>query len=156
MNSGVIFLCVVALSPLCPVLAPFAMMYFFFLYPLLKWGHIFVYRPTFDAGGMRWPLLHNILMNSIIVSQVRMAHAEIKRCHQLFSFFQILNMFSVVIIISSSRLGSPFTELLAKEGISSCHHCLDFDHFHFTIQISLQRNVCAKLPRCCIVANKRT
>ena len=70
-NSGVIFLCVVALAPLCPVLAPFSTLYFMFIYPLLKWGHIFVYRPTFDAGGMRWPLLHNILMNSVIVSQVR-------------------------------------------------------------------------------------
>ena len=70
MNSGVMFLCVVALAPLCPVVAPFSMLYFLFITPLLKWGHIFVYRPTFDAGGMRWPLLHNILMNSVIVSQV--------------------------------------------------------------------------------------
>ena len=70
-NSGVIFLCVVALAPLCPMVAPFSMLYFLFITPLLKWGHIFVYRPTFDAGGMRWPLLHNILMTAVIVSQVR-------------------------------------------------------------------------------------
>ena len=70
MNSGTIFLCVVALAPLCPMVAPFATLYFLFINPLLKWGFIFIYRPTFDAGGMRWPLLHNILMNSVIVSQV--------------------------------------------------------------------------------------
>ena len=70
-NSSVIFLCVVALAPLCPMVAPFTMMYFIFITPLLKWGHIFVYRPTFDGGGMRWPQLHNILMISVIVSQVR-------------------------------------------------------------------------------------
>lgn len=69
-NSGVIFLCVVALAPLCPMVAPFSMLYFLFITPLLKWGHIFVYRPTFDAGGMRWPLLHDILMTAVIVSQV--------------------------------------------------------------------------------------
>jgi len=72
-NSSVIFLCVVALAPLCPVVAPFAMLYFLFVTPLLKWGHIFVYRPTFDSGGMRWPLLHTILMTSVIVSQVLLA-----------------------------------------------------------------------------------
>eukprot|EP00536_Pseudo-nitzschia_multiseries_P011223 jgi/Psemu1/289570/fgenesh1_pg.371_\ len=72
-NSGVIFLCVVALSPLCPMVAPFSTLFFLFITPLLKWGFIFVYRPTFDAGGMRWPLLHRILMISVIVSQVLLA-----------------------------------------------------------------------------------
>lgn len=72
-NSGVIFLCVVALAPLCPIVAPFSMLYFLFITPLLKWGHIFVYRPTFDAGGMRWPILHNMLMVSVILSQVLLA-----------------------------------------------------------------------------------
>ena len=73
-NSSVIFLCVVALAPLCPMVAPFSMCYFLFLTPLLKWGHVFVYRPTFDAGGIRWPLLCNILMISVIVSQVSEEH----------------------------------------------------------------------------------
>lgn len=72
-NSGVIFLCVVALSPLCPMVAPFSTLFFLFITPLLKWGFIFVYRPTFDAGGMRWPLLHRILMISVIVSQILLA-----------------------------------------------------------------------------------
>mmetsp|Transcript_18278 Transcript_18278/g.50913 ORF Transcript_18278/g.50913 Transcript_18278/m.50913 type:complete len:1171 (+) Transcript_18278:158-3670(+) len=72
-NSGVIFLCVVALSPLCPMVAPFSTLFFLFITPLLKWAFIFVYRPTFDAGGMRWPLLHRILMISVIVSQFILA-----------------------------------------------------------------------------------
>ena len=61
-NVSVIFLCVVALAPLSPVLAPVAMMYLLFIIPMLKWSHIFAYRPTFDAGGMNWPLLHNIMI----------------------------------------------------------------------------------------------
>jgi hypothetical protein len=55
------------------MVAPFSMLFFLFITPLLKWGFIFVYRPTFDSGGMRWPLLHRILMASIIVSQVLIA-----------------------------------------------------------------------------------
>ena len=77
-NSGVIFLCVVALSPLCPMVAPFSTLFFLFITPLLKWGFIFVYRPTFDAGGMRWPLLHRILMISVIVSQVRIRPSPVR------------------------------------------------------------------------------
>ncbi len=95
-NSGVIFLCVVALAPLCPMLAPFSTLYFMFIYPLLKWGHIFVYRPTFDAGGMRWPLLHNILMNSVIVSQVRTTACWKKDLVQLLSF-SVSNIISLLI-----------------------------------------------------------
>mmetsp|Transcript_34591 Transcript_34591/g.39485 ORF Transcript_34591/g.39485 Transcript_34591/m.39485 type:complete len:383 (-) Transcript_34591:86-1234(-) len=72
-NVSVIFLCVVALAPLCPVLAPVAMMYLLFIIPMLKWSHIFAYRPTFDAGGMNWPLLHNIMISAIIVSQALLA-----------------------------------------------------------------------------------
>eukprot|EP00751_Fragilariopsis_kerguelensis_P019662 CAMPEP_0170886452 /NCGR_PEP_ID=MMETSP0734-20130129/36748_1 /TAXON_ID=186038 /ORGANISM="Fragilariopsis kerguelensis, Strain L26-C5" /LENGTH=1066 /DNA_ID=CAMNT_0011272587 /DNA_START=673 /DNA_END=3874 /DNA_ORIENTATION=+ len=72
-NVSVIFLCVVALAPLSPVLAPVAMMYLLFIIPMLKWSHIFAYRPTFDAGGMNWPLLHNIMISAIIVSQALLA-----------------------------------------------------------------------------------
>jgi hypothetical protein len=53
------------------MVAPFSMMIFLFIVPMLKWSHIFVYRPTFDAGGMRWPILHDILMIAVIVAQVR-------------------------------------------------------------------------------------
>ncbi|VEU39163.1 unnamed protein product [Pseudo-nitzschia multistriata] len=80
-NSGVIFLCVVALAPLCPMVAPFSTLFFLFITPLLKWGFIFVYRPTFDAGGMRWPLLHRILMISVIVSQVSKTDCQVDTRH---------------------------------------------------------------------------
>jgi hypothetical protein len=70
-NVGIIFLCVVAFAPISPMVAPFSMMIFLFIVPMLKWSHIFVYRPTFDAGGMRWPILHDILMIAVIVAQVR-------------------------------------------------------------------------------------
>ena len=70
-NVGIIFLCVVAFAPISPMVAPFSMMIFLFIVPMLKWSHIFVYRPTFDAGGLRWPILHDILMVAVIVAQVR-------------------------------------------------------------------------------------
>jgi len=92
-NSSVIFLCVVALAPLCPLVAPFSMLYFLFITPLLKWGHIFVYRPTFDAGGMRWPLLHDILMISVIVSQALLALSFfLKKAHLL----SIISLISII------------------------------------------------------------
>lgn len=91
-NSGVMFLCVVALAPLCPIVAPFSMLYFLFITPLLKWGHIFVYRPTYDAGGMRWPLLHNILMNSVIVSQGLLALSFFLKKGYLLSIISFLSI----------------------------------------------------------------
>ena len=96
-NSGTIFLCVAALSPLCPVIAPFATLYFMFINPLLKWGFIFVYRPTFDAGGMRWPLLHRILMNSIITSQILLSLSFLLKNAYLLA---ILSLISIIFTVS--------------------------------------------------------
>lgn len=38
--------------------------------PVLRWILIFVHRPQHDGGGQRWPLLHEILISSMIVAQV--------------------------------------------------------------------------------------
>lgn len=69
-NVGIIFLCVVALAPLCPMLAPVGMLCLLFIIPMMKWSHIFVYRPIFDAGGKKWPLLHDIMMTAVFGSQI--------------------------------------------------------------------------------------
>jgi hypothetical protein len=74
-NVGIIFLCVVALAPLCPMLAPVGMLCLLFIIPMMKWSHIFVYRPIFDAGGKKWPLLHDIMMTAVFGSQVRTIHS---------------------------------------------------------------------------------
>ena len=38
--------------------------------PVLRWILIFVHRPRYDGGGNIWPLLHDILLSSMIVAQV--------------------------------------------------------------------------------------
>jgi len=91
-NVGVIFLCVVALAPLNPVLAPFAMMYLLFIGPMLKWSHIFVYRPTFDAGGMRWPLLHDIMMIALIVAQAVLFFSFLLKKAYFIGFLALLSI----------------------------------------------------------------
>ncbi len=69
-DCGVIFLCVVGLAPACPLIAPAAMACYLVFIPMLRWLVIFTYRPQFDGGGLRWPFLHNILISSMIWSQV--------------------------------------------------------------------------------------
>mmetsp|Transcript_12551 Transcript_12551/g.21929 ORF Transcript_12551/g.21929 Transcript_12551/m.21929 type:complete len:270 (+) Transcript_12551:122-931(+) len=49
------------------------MLCYLLLIPMLRWLVIFTYRPQYDAGGMRWPLLHNILISSMIWAQVVLA-----------------------------------------------------------------------------------
>ena len=49
-DSGVVFLCVVTLSPSCPLIAPAALLYYLYCIPLWRRNCIFVYRPKFDTG----------------------------------------------------------------------------------------------------------
>lgn len=44
--------------------------YFVVMTPVLRWIQIFVHRPRHDGGGHRWPLLHDMLISSMIVSEV--------------------------------------------------------------------------------------
>jgi hypothetical protein len=55
-DSGVVFLCIVALAPACPLIAPAGLVYFLVISPMLRWLLVFVYRPDFDGGGGRWPV----------------------------------------------------------------------------------------------------
>ena len=70
-DSGVVFLCLMALAPASPLVAPAALVYFLFFSPLLRWLLVFVYRPDYDGGGQRWPLLFDILMSGMTLAQVR-------------------------------------------------------------------------------------
>ncbi|KAG7350665.1 protein of unknown function DUF221-domain containing protein [Nitzschia inconspicua] len=72
-DCGVVFLCVVGLAPACPLIAPFAMLCYLLLIPMLRWLIIFTYRPHYDGGGFKWPLLHNILISSMIWAQIVLA-----------------------------------------------------------------------------------
>jgi len=69
-DSGVVFLCAVALSPVAPLVAPATLSYFLYCTPLWRRNLIFMYRPKFDTGGLRWPFLADIYITSLIVSQI--------------------------------------------------------------------------------------
>jgi len=69
-DSGIVLLCVVGLSPMVPIVAPIALIYFIVVQPMLRWLLIFVYRPRYDTGGEKWPLCHQIVISSLIMAQV--------------------------------------------------------------------------------------
>jgi hypothetical protein len=69
-DSGIVLLCIVGLSPMVPIVAPIATIYFIVVQPMLRWLLIFVYRPRYDTGGERWPLCHQIVISSLIMAQV--------------------------------------------------------------------------------------
>ena len=69
-DSGYVFACMTSLAPLCPLVAPFGLMYFVILSPMLRWLMIFAYRPIFDGGGDKWPQLHHIIVTSLVLGQV--------------------------------------------------------------------------------------
>jgi hypothetical protein len=61
---------VLALAPAAPILAPFAVMYFIVCNPILRHVLIFTYKPQFDAGGIRFPFLFDMVTSSMFVSQM--------------------------------------------------------------------------------------
>jgi len=74
-DSGVVFLCVVALAPVSPLVAPAALIYFLYCTPLWRRNCIYIYRPKFDTGGLRWPFLSDVLISSLCVAQVLLTTA---------------------------------------------------------------------------------
>jgi hypothetical protein len=69
-DSGTVWMCIAALAPSCPVVAPAGMIYFIVVIPMLRWLLVFVYRPKFDGGGDKWPYLHDMVISSLILGQV--------------------------------------------------------------------------------------
>jgi hypothetical protein len=69
-DSGVVFMTIVALAPVSPLIAPFALLYFLYCAPLWRRNVIYLYRPRFDTGGLRWPFLSDVLISSLCVAQV--------------------------------------------------------------------------------------
>ena len=69
-DSGYIFSCLVAMAPLCPLLGIFGLLYFIISSSITRWLLVFTYRPQFDSGGAKWPVLHHIIITSLIVGQV--------------------------------------------------------------------------------------
>ena len=69
-DSGVVMLCLFALAPASPLIAPAAMVYFFLSSPILRWTHIFLYKPKFDTGGQRFPFILDICISGMVVGQL--------------------------------------------------------------------------------------
>jgi hypothetical protein len=63
-------MCITSLAPACPIIAPAATLYYIMFIPMLRWLHIFVYRPFYDGGGNRLPVIHEILISSLILGQI--------------------------------------------------------------------------------------
>jgi hypothetical protein len=71
-DTGVVLLCVLALAPASPLVTPFALAHFALSEPLLRRNIIFMYRPKFDAGGIRWIFLFEMVMSSLLFAHVLM------------------------------------------------------------------------------------
>ena len=69
-DGGVVFLCVVALAPQSPLVAPVALLYYLVCVPLWRRCCTFVYRPRFDSGGELWPFLSDMLITSLFMGQL--------------------------------------------------------------------------------------
>jgi len=63
-------MCLISLAPACPIIAPAATLYYIMFIPMLRWLHIFVYRPYYDGGGSKLPVIHEILISSLILGQM--------------------------------------------------------------------------------------
>ncbi|CAB9500392.1 DUF221 domain-containing protein [Seminavis robusta] len=72
-DSGVVLLCLFALAPAAPLVAPFAFLYFLLSTPMLRRNVIFMYRPRFDAGGVRFPFLFEMCISGMFVGQILLA-----------------------------------------------------------------------------------
>jgi hypothetical protein len=66
-------MCIVAIAPVCPLIAPLVLAYFVMMLLMLRWLLTFVYRPWYDAGGNKWPALHEIILSATIFGQVLLA-----------------------------------------------------------------------------------
>lgn len=69
-DSGVVIMCCLALAPASPLIAPACFCYFLFCQPILRRAAIYVYRPKFDGGGLRFPFIFDMMISALIVGQV--------------------------------------------------------------------------------------
>jgi hypothetical protein len=69
-ESAVVLLFVLALAPAAPLVAPFALLYFLVCTPLLRYVVIFTYKPPYDSGGSRWPLLFDMVITALFLSEI--------------------------------------------------------------------------------------
>ena len=59
-----------ALAPSSPLVAPACFAYFLVFQPILRRNLIFMYRPKFDGGGFRWPIIFDICISCAVAGQI--------------------------------------------------------------------------------------
>lgn len=67
-DSSVVLLCALTFTIISPLVLPCTFIYFLLTTPLWRRQLILVYRPMFDAGGMRWPFLFTVVMSALYMS----------------------------------------------------------------------------------------
>jgi len=67
------FLCLVVLSFVSPLVAPVTMCYYLFAAPIHRWNLIFLYKPEYDGGGLRWPFAFDAFISSLVLAQCCLA-----------------------------------------------------------------------------------
>ena len=69
-DSGIVLLCLMALAPASPIIAPACFAYFLVFQPILRRNLIFMYRPKFDGGGFRWPFIFDMCIACVVFGQI--------------------------------------------------------------------------------------
>ncbi|XP_037439017.1 CSC1-like protein RXW8 isoform X1 [Triticum dicoccoides] len=57
-------------SVLAPLILPFLLVYFFLGYVVYRNQLLNVYRMRYDSGGLYWPIAHNTVMFSLVLTQI--------------------------------------------------------------------------------------
>ncbi|KAM0882119.1 hypothetical protein ACQ4PT_032564 [Festuca glaucescens] len=57
-------------SVLAPLILPFLLMYFFLGYVVYRNQLLNVYRTRYDTGGLYWPIAHNTVIFSLVLTQI--------------------------------------------------------------------------------------
>ena len=68
-DCGFVFFIMFSLTPMHPLVTPFPLYYFLFCSPLWRRNLLYLYRPSHDAGGIRWPFFADMLVSGMIVAQ---------------------------------------------------------------------------------------
>ena len=133
-DSGLVFLCSVALSPAAPLLSAFALLYFLFCWPLMRRNLIFVYRPSYDAGGGHWPFLFEILMSSMFTAVILLTAMMALKQAYLPAFFASLPFIPMIFfrICMLRRFFKPFLD-------TSLYTSSSLDGWDIDVPTSLER-----------------
>jgi hypothetical protein len=57
-------------SVLAPLILPFLLVYFFLGYVVYRNQLLNVYRTRYDTGGLYWPIAHNTVIFSLVLTQI--------------------------------------------------------------------------------------